>query len=135
MAGSVRAVGENRGGFVPVDARTGEPLRPFPKVAGSVAAMAPDGIGGWYIGGEFTAVGGKPRSCLAQIRADGSVSDWNPSVTGSPGYIDPPAVSAIAVLGDRIYVGGGFRKIGGLPRENIGCVDGRTGVVVDWNPG
>jgi len=126
-------VGENSGGFVPVDARTGEALRPFPKVAGSVYAIVPDGAGGWYIGGEFTAIGGKHRSCLAQIRADGSVSDWNPSVTGSPGYIDPPAVSAIAVGGDRVFVGGGFREIGGLPHENFGCVDVRTGAVLDWN--
>src|SRR5438876_3473765 len=106
IAGSFRSVGENSGGFVPIDARTGEELRPLPKVAGSVGVMVPDGTGGWYIGGEFTAVGGRPRSCLAQIGADGSVTNWNPGVTGSPGYIDPPAVSAIAVWGDRIFVGG-----------------------------
>lgn len=133
IAGSFRSVGENSGGFVPIDAHTGEALRPFPKVAGSVYAIVPDGSGGWYIGGEFTGVGGKPRSCLAQIRADGSVSDWNPSVTGSPGYIDPPAVSAITVSGDRVFVGGGFREIGGQPHENLGCVDARTGAVLDWN--
>ena len=135
IAGSFRSVGENSGGFVPVDAKTGEVLKPFPKVAGVVGAIVPDGSGGWYIGGEFTAVGGKPRSCLAQVRADGSVTDWNPSVTGSPGYIDPPAVGPIAVLGDRVFVGGAFREIGGLPRENMGCVDARTGAVLAWNPG
>src|SRR5438876_362513 len=132
IAGSFRSVGENSGGFVPVDARTGDVLRPLPKVAGSVDVIAPDGSGGWYIGGEFTAVGGKPRYCLAEIRADGSVSDWDPSVTGSPGYNDPPQVSAIAVDGNRVYVGGGFREIGGLPRLNLGCVDARTGAVLDW---
>jgi hypothetical protein len=135
IAGSFRSVGENTGGFVPVDAQVGEPLSPFPKVAGSVGVIVPDGSGGWYIGGEFTAVGGKARSCLAQIRADGGVSDWNPGVTGSPGFIDPPAVAAIAVIGDRVYVGGAFGEIGGLQRENLGCVDGYTGAVVDWNPG
>ena len=133
IAGSFRSVGENSGGFVPIAGRTGEPLRPFPKVAGSVYAFVPDGSGGWYIGGEFTAVAGKPRSCLAQIRADGSVSDWNPRVTGSPGYVDPPAVSAIAVLGDRVFVGGGFREIGGQPHENFGCVEATTGAALDWD--
>ena len=133
IAGSFRSVGENSGGFVPVDARTGEVLRPFPKVAGSVYAIVPDASGGWYIGGEFTAVGGKPRSGLAQIRADGSVSDWNPGVTGSPGYIDPPQVTAIAVSGDRIFVGGGFREIGGKPHENLGCVEAKSGAVLNWN--
>ena len=133
IAGSFRSVGENSGGLVPVDARSGDALRPFPKVAGSVHAIVPDGSGGWFIGGEFTAVAGKPRSCLAQIRADGSVTDWNPNVTGSPGYIDPPQVTAIAVSGDRVFVGGGFREVGGQPHENLGCVDARSGVVLDWN--
>jgi hypothetical protein len=133
IAGSFRSVGENSGGFVPVDAGTGEALRTFPKVAGFVHAIAPDGSGGWYIGGEFSAVGGKPRSCLAQIRADGSVTDWNPGVTDW--YVDAPTVLAIAVRGDRVYVGGGFLKIGGLPRHSIGCIDAQTGGVLDWNPG
>jgi len=131
IAGSFRSVGENSGGFVPIDARTGTALKPFPKVAGSVYAIVPDGARGWYIGGEFTAVGGKSRSCLAQIRADGSVSGWNPSVTGSPGYIQPPVVEALAVWGDRMYVGGEFREIGGLPHENFGCVNVRTGATLD----
>src|SRR4030095_4219229 len=85
------------------------------------------------MGVEFTAVGGKPRSCLAQIGADGTVTDWNPSVTGSPGYIYLPAVHAIALFGNRLFVGGGFREIGGQPHENFGCIDVTTGAVLDWN--
>ena len=135
IAGSFRSVGKTSGGFVPLDTQTGEARRPFPKVAGSVYAIVPDGSGGWYIGGEFTAVEGRARFCLAQIRADGSVSNWNPIVTGSPGYIDPPSVSAIAVSGDRVFIGGGFREIGGQPRMNLGCVDAGTGAVLEWNPG
>ena len=133
IAGSFRSVGENSGGFVPVDGRTGQTVRPFPKVAGSVYAMAPDGAGGWYIGGEFTAVAGKPRSCVAQVRADGSVSEWNPGVTGSPGYITPPAVLTLAVHANRVYVGGDFTQIGGVQRRGLGCVDAYTGAVVDWS--
>ena len=133
IAGSFRSVGENSGGFVAIDATTGETRRLVPKVAGSVAAIVSDGSDGWYIGGNFTAVGGKPRSCLARIFADGSVSDWNPNVTGSPGYITPPLVAAIAVCGDRLFVGGSFRDIGGRSHENLGCVDVRTGAVLDWN--
>lgn len=133
IAGSFRSVGENSGGFVAIDARTGAVLRSFPKVAGSVHVIVPDGSGGWYIGGEFSAVGGKPRSCLAQIRADGSVSGWNPGVTGSPSYIDPPAVIAMATYGNRLFVGGGFREIGGQTHENLGCVDVQTGAVLDWS--
>ena len=105
IAGSFRSVGESGGGFVPTDANTGSLLRPFPKVAGSVQTMIPDGTGGWYIGGEFTGIGGKQRSCLAQIRTDGTVTDWNPGVTGSPSYIDPPSVWALARCGNRVFAG------------------------------
>lgn len=133
IAGSFRSVGENIGGFVPVGAQTSEPIQPFPKVAGSVGVMIPDGSGGWYIGGEFTAVGGKPRSCLAQIRADGTVTDWNPSVTGSPGYITPPSVLALVRYGTRLFVGGAFKEIGGRAHDNFGCVDVTTGTALDWD--
>lgn len=133
IAGSFRSMGENSGGLVQVDGRTGEQIRTFPKVAGAVTAIVPDGSGGWYIGGEFSGVGGKPRLCLAQLRPDGSVSDWNPGVSGSPGYIDPPTVLAMAVCGNRLFVGGAFREIGGRPHENLGCVDLRSGQVLDWD--
>jgi trimeric autotransporter adhesin len=133
IAGSFRSVGENSGGYVPVSVATGAALKPFPKVAGSVRVIVPDGFGGWYLGGEFTAVGGKPRSCLAQVRSDGSVSDWNPSVSGSPGFVQPPSVGALAIYQDRVYVGGEFRTIGGTPRVNVGCVDRQSGALVDCN--
>jgi hypothetical protein len=133
IAGAFRSVGENLGGFAGLDGESGEVLKRLPKVAGSVYAIVPDGSGGWYIGGEFTGVGDKERSCLAQIRADGTVTDWNPSVTGSPGYTDPPWVWAIAVHDRHVFVGGGFRELGGQTHENLGCVDARTGRVLDWS--
>jgi hypothetical protein len=132
IAGAFRSVGENRGGCVSFDTRSGEVLPSFPKVAGSVYAIVSDGAGGWYIGGDFTGVGGKPRSCLAQIGADGSVSDWAPAVTGSPGYVAPPVVLALAVHGSRVFIGGDFRFIGGQPRMDVGCVSTTTGAVLDW---
>lgn len=133
IAGAFRSVGENRGGLAALDRESGELVPQLPKVAGSVYAIVPDGSGGWYIGGEFTGVGDKERSCLAQIRADGTVTDWDPSVTGSPGYTDPPWVWAIAVHDRHVFVGGGFRELGGRPHENLGCVDARTGRVLDWD--
>lgn len=133
IAGNFRSVGENSGGWVGLDGRTGEALRPYPKVAGYVNVMVPDGSGGWYIGGEFTGVGGVPRACLAQIRADGSLTDWNPRVTGSPGFITPPSVFTLVVSGARVFVGGDFREINGQPHIGFGCVDAHTGAVLDWN--
>ena len=33
------------------------PHSPFPRVGGTIQTVAPDGSGGWYIGGTFTSVG------------------------------------------------------------------------------
>src|SRR5215831_8741965 len=109
-----------------LDGSTALPLEGALDVAGTVNAVAPDGAGGWYIGGNFTSVGGVPRSGLAQVRADRSVSPWDPEVIGS--------VSAIAVSGPIVYVGGAFTNVGGANRYSIAALDAGTGVATSWSP-
>src|SRR3989344_2544128 len=47
---------------------------------GSVNAIAQDGSGGWYIGGQFTVVEGVARNNAAHILASGAVDTaWNPN--------------------------------------------------------
>src|SRR6476619_1252332 len=60
-----------------IDKATGKPNYSFAKPNSRVATAAPDGNGGWYIGGFFTQVGGQPRNYIARINADGSLSSWN----------------------------------------------------------
>ena len=60
IGGNFNRVGPATGGGVPLDASTAAPLGNFPKVAGVVRAIVPDGSGGWYLGGSFTSVGGLP---------------------------------------------------------------------------
>src|SRR5262249_45528962 len=78
-----------------------------------------------YIGGEFTTVGGLPRSHLAAVALDGSVLSWSANADGN--------VNAIAVGGSTVYVGGEFNSIGGLNRIILAAVDGTTGIVTAWN--
>ena len=94
---------------------------------GSLSAVAPDGSGGWYIGGLFTHVGDVPRNNLAHIRADHSVDpDFNPSPNDG--------VHAIAVSGSTVYAAGLFTSIGGQVRNRIAALDGATGSVKPFNP-
>jgi trimeric autotransporter adhesin len=136
IGGNFSQVGLAVGGGVPIDATSGVLPPSFPKVAGSVYAIAPDGSGGWYIGGKFTFVGGMPRLNLAHVVADLSVSDWNPSAGGSlfPVPSPPPEVRALAVSGSTVYVGGTFTNSGGKARNNIAALDAVTGAATDWNP-
>ena len=55
IGGTFTQVGPATGSWVAIDASTAAAQQPYPKVAGTVYAVAPDGSGGWYLGGEFTA--------------------------------------------------------------------------------
>ncbi|MBU6213351.1 MAG: fibronectin type III domain-containing protein [Actinomycetales bacterium] len=98
----------------------------MPNVDDVVFAAVSDENGGFFIGGQFTAVGGVPRRAVAHIRADGSVDDvWAPEVDG--------VVSAIAVDGPTMYLGGRFRDANDLVRGGIVAVDRLTGALKsDW---
>ena len=90
-----------------------------------------------YLGGDFTALrppGAAPgthavaRGHVAAIDArTGRLLGWNPGVNGR--------VSAIAVFGRRVYLGGTFSRVGGRPRRNVAAVGRRRGHVKPWNPG
>src|SRR5439155_27376217 len=57
IGGGFTNVGPPSGGCQGVSTASGVPVANFPKVAGLVFAAAPDGSGGWYIGGYFSGVG------------------------------------------------------------------------------
>ncbi len=78
LGGSFTYVGPRTGGGALIDAGSGVVLPGFPQVTGVVSAIASDGSGGWYIGGQFTSVGGVARSNLAHVGPDLAVTAWNP---------------------------------------------------------
>ncbi len=127
LGGKFSYVGPLTGQGVPLDRATGEPLDTFPKVKGIVHASAPDGNGGWYIGGDFTQVGGIPRNRIAHIRGDGTLDmGWVPNANGT--------VTTLAVYGTRVFAGGEFTHIGGEARRYLAAIDTVTGDAIEWNP-
>jgi hypothetical protein len=107
--------GPSSGGVV--FSTTGVPIPGYPSVEGLVNACIPDGNGGWYIGGEFTQVGGVTRNRLAHINPDKTLDlAWNPNVTNGSGFV---TVKALALSGSDLYVGGAFNQIGGEARRSI----------------
>jgi len=103
IGGSFTLVGRRCGGGVPFDATTGALPSNWPKVAGIVHAVVPDGTGGWYIGGTIRSVGGLQRNGIAHILADGSVGPFNPSVDS--------AVFALVLSETTLYAGGSFLTV------------------------
>src|SRR5690242_12802200 len=74
VGGDFTEVGPVTGGGASVDATSGARDASFPRVdGGDVLAAAPDGSGGWYIGGTFTGVAGTARSHIAHVFSSGAV--------------------------------------------------------------
>src|SRR5260370_35813911 len=78
---------------------------------GLVQAVAPDGSGGWYIGGLFTHVGGVARNNIAHISADRSVDpNFDPDANGG--------VHALPASGPAGHAARLFPSVGGAPRHH-----------------
>jgi hypothetical protein len=94
---------------------------------GTVQCVASDGAGGWFVGGQFSRVGGVVRNHIAHILADHTV---DPS-------FDPNAdnyVTRIVVSGSTVYVAGPFTAIGGQPRSFIAGLSITDGTATAFDP-
>jgi arylsulfatase A-like enzyme len=108
----------------------------------AVSAIAPDGAGGWYVGGDFTSVGfagapGSPHTDLVHINPNHTIDEsWNPA-TGDG------EVRALVVSQGNVYVGGTFTSVKGTgdvsfsPRNRLAAFSiGGTpkGQLKTWDP-
>jgi trimeric autotransporter adhesin len=129
LGGTFTKIGYACGTGAFLDTATAKPDRTFPKldpVQGRVYASIPDGRGGWYVGGNFSYVGGLQRKYLVHVRSDHSVDSWNPSPNSF--------VQCLSLAGNRLYVGGNFTTIAGQTRGYGAVFDTATGSLLSWNP-
>jgi len=128
-------------GFAVLGAVTGLVMTTTPSFAGAVASPSKTwgtngrvsamlAVGGnVYLGGDFTSVidttgHSYPASRLAVISTDTGVVNrsWIGSADGT--------VSALAVSGSNLYVGGSFSKINGVSHRSVAAVSLSTGALV-----
>jgi hypothetical protein len=118
--GNFVEVGPPTGSFAAVNLDTGLPDMAFPAPDGMITVIIPDGAGGWFVGGNFKMIDGLARRNIAHIRADKTLDpNWDANITGS--------VSALAIVGNKLYVGGEFTKIDEQDRMNFAILDGTNG--------
>ncbi|MEP6640328.1 MAG: hypothetical protein ABJB93_00335, partial [Gaiellales bacterium] len=87
-----------------------------------------------YIGGDFTTLGGAPRTRLA---AEATIPPTSTATTGTVRAWKPTAdeaVYTISQLGGRIYLGGNFLHISGHGRPRLAAVTASTGALTGWDP-
>ena len=98
--GGVSRVASPTGSAVVLSAANGraEPVT-APVAGGLVQAAITDNAGGWYVGGNFTSIGGVPRPGLAHLLADGTLD----TAFAPP---DLGQVNALALDAGSLYVGG-----------------------------
>src|SRR5918994_1486498 len=119
LGGSFSWAGPFTGSGVVVGDSDGRRIGATPRINGPVRAAVADGVGGWYVGGEFTFVNGQPRASIAHLLASGAVTAWNPGADGT--------VLSLAVGGNKVYAGGSFATVGGQARGNLAAVDTASG--------
>jgi hypothetical protein len=78
-----------------------------------------------YAGGDFGAIGGKPRLHLAALDAQGVALPWQPSPNS--------VVEAVAVAGSTVVAGGSFTGLGATTRNGLAAIDA-GGALEAWNP-
>ena len=111
--GSFDELGRYSGPVRILDGDTGADLAAPRFDEGQVSVAQADGSGGWFLGGDTD-------SGLVHVLADGSVDpDLSFHVNG--------LVSAIALEGDTLYIGGLFTRANGADRTNLAAYSASTG--------
>lgn len=100
-----------------------------PGADNSVLSLATSGTT-IYAGGYFSSVGGgsgsTPRSRIAALTPQGTVTPWNPVLDN--------AVLTIVPEGNSVFIGGTFLNVNGQQRNRVAELDATTGQPTSWNP-
>jgi len=123
---------------------TGGVLPWAPTADGGVRTLAVDANGTVFAGGMFASISGTPRTRLAGISADGSVTGFDPTLNGCHlkhflknarnNPICNPEVDSLTVANGALYVGGRFNKSAATSRHDAAAFDLATGAPTSWNP-
>jgi hypothetical protein len=94
-------------------------------VSGIVYAVAADGQGNVYVGGSFIVVGGISTPVNNIARFNTQTNTWSSLGTGSSNGVND-YVFALAVVGNEVYVGGGFTLAGGVSANFVARFNTQT---------
>jgi hypothetical protein len=105
-----------------ISTSTGFPVGKTLNINGTVRCSAPDGSGGWFIGGDFASVNDVMRVRVAHILANGDLDmAWSAQVDG--------AVHCMEVYNGALYIGGEFATVNGVTRNRLAALQTSNGAL------
>lgn len=123
LGGKFSYIGQRSGELALVTADTGLRDKSIAELGGgAVNAIASDGAGGHFLGGDFRSTGSTRIRGFAHLAADGT---WDPKFRHAVNGI----VHAVATDGIRVYIGGSFVDVDGVSRRNFAAFDVATGAL------
>lgn len=124
-----------------IDGQPTSNLAAFDIASGQLKSWFPDAGGGSitnliatnsavYVAGRLSTINGQTRNGIAAIDPlSGSLLAWNPNLS-TPGLVT--TVSGMSMLGNTIYIVGGFSQAGVQARNGLVAVDATAGSVLPW---
>ncbi len=104
----------------------------------AVTAAVSDGRGGWFLGGDFSEIDGRPARHLAHVLATGKIDlRWHAALGFGRGRRPRGASGplALARTGNRLYIAGGFGSVDGVAREGLAAIAASSGRLDQhWHP-
>jgi hypothetical protein len=102
----------------------------FAYEGGSVSALALLG-NDLVVGGLFYTMGGQPRQHLAVLDTSlGAATPWNAPVYSNSSFPQNP-VTALAVSGNHLFLGGNFSSVSTVPRDSLAGVSSPDVIFAD----
>lgn len=125
LSGAFDYLGPTTGRGVLVDAATGARTSSDAiRADDPVNAAASDGAGGYYLAGDFSRIGTSRRTRVVHVLAGGTVDkSFAPTIVGD--------VSAIAVAGSTVFLGGDLGSVNGTAVSHLAALD-TTGALLPW---
>jgi hypothetical protein len=125
-----------------IDGQLTSNLAAFDMASGQLKSWLPDAGGGQsitnliatgsavYAAGRLSMINGQTRNGIAAIDpVTGSLLAWNPNLS-TPGLVT--TVTGMSMLGNTIYIVGGFSQAGGQARSGLAAVNATTAAVLPW---
>lgn len=126
LQGNFNSMGSYQGNGVVIDVATGTYDSSWPKFHDYVYTAISDNNGGWFVAGTSN-VNSTPYLRLVHVKSDKTIDEtWSPTPNNF--------VSAFAIEGNTLYVGGAFTQIAGSARNLLAAFDITTGNLLPWNP-